>query len=373
MTLVESCDEDLFKFLRVRLSETMLNAGDKILLKENIDRYLTNLRIGKLGDFSKRLVVNYEDGKAKGLLIAIIKDKTLHITTLGVSENSRGCGIGKKLLEFSRQHAVTLGCSQQILNVSEDNSVAYNLYKKVGFKKSMACVKEKMDLTVKELVKTLSQEPDTVGLLLLGSLTTGDLHRNSDIDLMVVKNDSDNITYGKVVNGINVQLLQRSLSDYKIKMLKVPRQRPLSFSAKVLYDPSGEITDYLNQAKALLDDGPMSLSDQERLIKRIILTDEVNTAKGLLESGRMASARLLIYDVVKAGIDLYYDIKGHFIVSPKILFDDFKRHDEGLGKMAEEIVLANDMELAIERLEIFRQVILDLCDGPVETYELRFT
>jgi ribosomal-protein-alanine N-acetyltransferase len=58
----------------------------------------------------------------------------LYVTNVCVDKNSRGKGVGKFLLKNIVMQAEKLNCNKIILDVSEDNKIAINLYKKTGFK-----------------------------------------------------------------------------------------------------------------------------------------------------------------------------------------------------------------------------------------------
>ncbi|WP_290771279.1 ribosomal protein S18-alanine N-acetyltransferase [Anaerofustis sp.] len=57
-----------------------------------------------------------------------------HITTMGVKEDRRGLGYGKKLLDLIIRHALKKGITDMTLEVRESNQTAINMYKSLGFK-----------------------------------------------------------------------------------------------------------------------------------------------------------------------------------------------------------------------------------------------
>jgi len=57
-----------------------------------------------------------------------------HITTMGVSLERRGEGLGKKLLSLLIKHALKKGINDMTLEVIETNITAINLYESMGFK-----------------------------------------------------------------------------------------------------------------------------------------------------------------------------------------------------------------------------------------------
>lgn len=57
-----------------------------------------------------------------------------HITTMGVREDKRGLGYGKKLLSLIVEHAFRKDIKEMTLEVRESNITAINLYESMGFK-----------------------------------------------------------------------------------------------------------------------------------------------------------------------------------------------------------------------------------------------
>ena len=55
------------------------------------------------------------------------------IQTIGVSPNSQGKGLGRKLMELLMARALSLGAEQVLLEVRADNEKAISLYKSLGF------------------------------------------------------------------------------------------------------------------------------------------------------------------------------------------------------------------------------------------------
>ncbi len=74
------------------------------------------------------------------------KRKTLFIDDLCVDECCRGEGVGKRLFEFAKAYACSLGCDDLTLNVWAGNDKAEAFYKKAG----MRVKKTQMELILDE-------------------------------------------------------------------------------------------------------------------------------------------------------------------------------------------------------------------------------
>ena len=68
------------------------------------------------------------------ILIGVVKEDGIHITTLGTTEDHRRQGMGLSLLEYCRQDMVKRHVEEMYLNVHIDNTPAYEMYKRLGFK-----------------------------------------------------------------------------------------------------------------------------------------------------------------------------------------------------------------------------------------------
>ena len=83
-----------------------------------------------------------EDGVVLGHAFCQIKShisnniksyKSLYIDDLCVKSNARGKSIGKKLVEYVKDFAKSIGCYEVTLNVWEGNDNAKSFYDKMGF------------------------------------------------------------------------------------------------------------------------------------------------------------------------------------------------------------------------------------------------
>lgn len=87
------------------------------------------------------VLLAYEGEKAKGVAVCFRGFSTfaakplLNIHDLAVLPESRGRGIGRKLLEATHRRAVELGCCKVTLEVREDNHRAQGLYRSAGYGK----------------------------------------------------------------------------------------------------------------------------------------------------------------------------------------------------------------------------------------------
>ena len=62
-----------------------------------------------------------------------ISSEESHLLNIGIEKTSRGSGYGEKLLKKMITAAEVMGSKKIILEVRISNTVAYHLYKKLGF------------------------------------------------------------------------------------------------------------------------------------------------------------------------------------------------------------------------------------------------
>ena len=80
-----------------------------------------------------RYIVAEEDGRILGYAGAWLIFDEGHITNIAVDETVRGRGIGAGVTKALMQYAANLGVQYMTLEVRRSNTVAQNLYKKMGF------------------------------------------------------------------------------------------------------------------------------------------------------------------------------------------------------------------------------------------------
>ena len=76
------------------------------------------------------IILSSREGKKHGFRYR----KELDIDAMGIDENYRNQGIGKKLLEYVKEYARENHDTDLRLTVNEENENARHLYEKVGFK-----------------------------------------------------------------------------------------------------------------------------------------------------------------------------------------------------------------------------------------------
>lgn len=221
-----------------------------------------------------------------------------------------------------------------------------------------------------KVCEELKRKKGVLGILLFGSLAKGHHHSYSDIDLFVIGEDEVHRTEWYYHDGIPVQIIWRSPELFKEKIMIKTRTYPISKSCKILYDKLGLITESVEKSKKAVGEKPVRLSEQELKMKHAELSMTFSTIKGLIDSGELASAVLLMNDLVYIGIELYYDLNHHYMVSKKHIIPDFKKHHSELGCLCESIVLEADIHKKLQELDVFRTRILELLGGSLDSYEL---
>lgn len=119
---------------RIKDSSQISNAFQ--ILKNNF--YSTPENYEQLVDkiYSNGIVIVAKTDSIKGLIAFYANDHTskrAYITSVLVSEELRGKGIGKRLLEECQRYCVDNGFKIIRLEVNKDNLPAISLYKKYGY------------------------------------------------------------------------------------------------------------------------------------------------------------------------------------------------------------------------------------------------
>jgi len=80
-----------------------------------------------------------EDGEAIGLVLFFVRPtlttgmNRATITEMVVTEEARGKGVGRELIEEARRQALKMGCSILAVSTELDNAGATGFYRKMGF------------------------------------------------------------------------------------------------------------------------------------------------------------------------------------------------------------------------------------------------
>lgn len=131
--------EELAVNLKDCLSKFMDGILDPDTAGKAPDKYIENLQNNRLGDFSKRYILTAHDAdRTIGILICLPdKENVMHIYSLGILPEYRNMGVGSSLLTACINEMLHNDIIELVLDVHSDNTPAYNLYKKFGFKESV--------------------------------------------------------------------------------------------------------------------------------------------------------------------------------------------------------------------------------------------
>ena len=225
---------------------------------------------------------------------------------------------------------------------------------------------------IEKVVNKLKEQENVIGIVLFGSLANETSHTYSDIDLFVIGHNELHRTESFNQDGIQVQIIWRSPNLFKEKIMIRTKTYPISNSCKILYDKSGEISEVVELSKKQMKLGPIKLTEQEKISKLADLSIEYYTIKGIIENGNIAAAIHMINELVIVGIELYYDTKGHFLLSLKHLISDLKLKSNNLGMLAESILMETEVNKKMDMFYRFRKEILDIFGGEISNYELKW-
>lgn len=141
---VYQVDENIIDFNAIRLSnlfDLSLQSGEFSRFKLDINfknfeferlyfQWILNSLEGKIAD---KVFVYSEDLKIKGMITLKMENECAEIGLIGVDENARGKGIGKKLINKVKSYAQSKGCEILKVPTQEINKKAINFYKSCGF------------------------------------------------------------------------------------------------------------------------------------------------------------------------------------------------------------------------------------------------
>ena len=134
--------------------EAIHQKGRPDIFRVNGTKFTEDELVRMFTDDMKPIFVADVDGEVMGYAFCVlgeIKDdtmlldaKTLHIEDVCVDENTRGTGIGGKILDYVLEYAKETGIDRVDLDVWEFNNTARAIYEKHGFKVQ----KRRMDIVL---------------------------------------------------------------------------------------------------------------------------------------------------------------------------------------------------------------------------------
>jgi GNAT superfamily N-acetyltransferase len=144
------------EFIRIAKDRGMILGITTFYLGNEIDERVESKKFSEALDLLGLLrLIFFEKTLIKKLLTTNICKRELYIGNICVDTNSRGKGVGKFLLDNIVKYAKNKKCKRIILDVSKENTIAINLYKKMGFKKTREKSSFLYKINIYQMVKQL--------------------------------------------------------------------------------------------------------------------------------------------------------------------------------------------------------------------------
>jgi predicted nucleotidyltransferase len=225
---------------------------------------------------------------------------------------------------------------------------------------------------IKDLCTELSECNTVIGIILFGSIADGSNHKKSDIDLYIIgENEHDRVTT-HFRNEIFIQIQWRSFIDFQSKIVKRTRIKPISLTGKILYDPTSQITRYIEKGKVIAKQGPFPLSNDEINKSRLYITEELGCIDHLIEVKKNVQAHLSIDDTLFELLSLYYNYNNWWWPIKKNMINDLIALDQDIGMIGEQIILSSDIMEKNSLLKDLSGQILPLVGGELRELEIYF-
>ncbi|MGL5821883.1 MAG: nucleotidyltransferase domain-containing protein [Sarcina sp.] len=183
-----------------------------------------------------------------------------------------------------------------------------------------------------ELVQDLNDNPNILGVTVFGSIITGDIWKNSDIDMFVIldeRGDIDKDLFG-IKCGIDIHMIilsKEEFLNFRDNFTGGSKLHRKLMSSKLVFGKDNEIIDSYNFYKFLhdIDKDRWNLSYLGDLIRAIGLCDKA------LSNDKIYNA---IYNALKLGESfskIYLNVNGYMLSSDPLtmtinLDDEFKKY-----------------------------------------------
>jgi ribosomal protein S18 acetylase RimI-like enzyme len=124
-----------YEFIRLAIEKNKILGITIFYIGNEIDKKVESKIFSKSIDFLGLIRINFfAKTLLKKILTTKLGEKDLYISNMCIEKNHRGKGVGTFLFEKIIEYAKIKKCKNIILDVSKENTIGINLYKKMGFK-----------------------------------------------------------------------------------------------------------------------------------------------------------------------------------------------------------------------------------------------
>ncbi len=227
--------------------------------------------------------------------------------------------------------------------------------------------KNKFDKALSKALEYFRKKKNILGILVSGSYVTGNLSKNSDIDLFIVMKDVNWREKGiKLFNGVEVEYFLQPYSQilkYFERETDSTKRTTISIfsSGKILYDSQNKVKELVNIAKKLSKKRLPPLPKAKLDLVKYFVEDNLKDLEDAVEKEDVALANLIINFLFNDVLENYYVVKR--LPKPKLKYLLTDIRDKYFREKIKIFLESNNFASRIKSIKELSTYFLKLCGG----------
>ena len=194
-------------------------------------------------------------------------------------------------------------------------------------------------------IAALRRESRYEGAFIFGSFVTGNLHPESDLDIVVLLQDGEESCTGvshPIIHGIRIDIsfnTMATLSRITEEMLKEGARKPWISEAVILFDKYDRLQHLKEHAIHDAQPARRDTSDRESIQYDVYY---LYTKPGKFVASNPATANLIMHIGLRKVLDLHYKLNARWWVSDKQMLTDLAEWDTALHLLLTDFLTMSD-------------------------------
>ncbi len=206
-----------------------------------------------------------------------------------------------------------------------------------------------MNIETEAFLEELKKNPQVRSVILFGSQARGNAREDSDVDLIVVCNETKRGVEER--NGQSFELVYVTEEDAKKYYLQNKDNAVRTWKvAKILYDSDKSAYRLKTLVEEIAEQGKLPISD-EKLIHLKFDTEDFIRAVRTTKKQNIAQAQYLLNLKLLNLLELYFDIKAIWKPAPKQLLGEIKELDADLFTVVSDFYEEFEVDKKLSILE----------------------
>lgn len=213
----------------------------------------------------------------------------------------------------------------------------------------MDLINEKAAKTVTRIADRYTTNPNTLGILLIGSAANNSMDNRSDVDLLCVTKTGGNLDRESFVDtdsGLPFEILFNTMDELHEYLDEengaVYRTIAHMISTgKPIYNPDNQLGDLMAKAKKVID-SPTKTTENQSIMIRYSIEDFLSDARREFENQNMATFMMYSEKLIANVVEATLRKQNGYFRPPGQLMDYLKTHDSDLGNLLQTFYSCNN-------------------------------